>query len=319
LKGFYGPDSFASVMHARWSNHGGNGARIVACALATTVGLAAIPARAAPLPLMRVKQPKVTPAAAEAERLPVQERARAMAEAGDPMSAGIEYDNAAAQWGDPVLFMDAADAYLSAAEQERDVETAQAGIERAHIALDILYFHLDSAADKDFRLVETADVPDLIARANESIEHGESLIDEIQQEARIAEAGSAEEGAAPAPKRKKKPGRIKIISGAALATVGGGLLVMGAVGLGLGAARQNDAEDPTVYGNDYDAVESKGKRANVIAGVGLAVGAVAAAAGAALIYLGVRDKKKAASDDKVVRVGPLFGHELGGVTVSGRF
>lgn len=276
-------------------------------------------ASATALPLMRVELPKVKPADADAKRRPIQDRARALVEAGDPGAAGIEYDNAAAQWGDPVLYMDAGDAYVAAAEADRDVEMAQAAIERARIALDILYFHLDSAADEDFQLVSTSDVPGMIARSNELIDQAETLIEEIEREAELA--------AAPAPAAKKTsshPGRIKIVSGAALTVVGGGLLAMGFAGLGLGFARQNEAEDPAVYGEEYDDVESKGKQANVLAGVGLAAGAVAAGAGVVLIMLGRKaNKKKKSADDKVVRVAPLlgsrFGSRVGGVTLSGRF
>jgi hypothetical protein len=286
------------------------------CLLAGTIATTSLPAavHAQPLPLLRVTQPKLTPSDAETKRVAVQQRARELSSAGEPLAAGRLYDEGAAVDGDPVLFLDAADAYLDAATQERDTGLAQGAIERASTAMDIAYFHLDSAADKDFRLIDTGDVPDLITRGNQIIARAETLIEDIrrQKEAPPPPAVEAED-------RAKKPGRLKIVSGAALATVGGGLLVMGVAGLGLGAARQNEAEDPTVYGEEYDDVERRGKRANVIAGVGLAVGAVALAGGVLLILSGKKDAEKARRDDKLVKMGPMFGPGTGGLTLSGRF
>lgn len=307
-------DSVALVIRG-WSNEARAG-RAVSCLVAGALTLASLPASAAvrPLPISKVKAPKVTPADADAKRIPVQERARAFASSGALLEAGREYDNGAAELGDPVLFLDAAEAYLDAAANDGDVELAHGAIERAHKALDISYFHLDSAADKNFRVVDTGDVPGLIARANDLIARGESLIEEIERAEDTPPAPAVTER-----ERKAKPGRIKIVSGAALATLGGGLLVMGIVGLGVGAARQNDAEDPTIYGEEYDAIERRGKRANVIAGVGLAVGAVAMGAGVALILSGRKDAKKAREGDRVVRMAPMFGSQTGGFTLSGRF
>ena len=122
-------------------------------------------------------------------------------------------------------------------------------------------------------------------------------------------------------KKKRKPGNGKgfIIGGAAAAAAGGGLLIMGFSGLIAGAVHQSNAEDATVYGDEYDDVASKGRRANVIAGVGLALGGVAAGAGAALIIIGKRRQKKAAEDDKVISMSPLLGPGVGGASISGRF
>jgi hypothetical protein len=288
----------------------------MSCLLTGVMTWTSVPAavHARPVPLLRVKEPKITPSDAEAKRVAVQERARSLVAVGEFREAGVAYDEGASQLGDPVLFLDAAEAYLQAAEEERDVGLAQGAIERASTAMDISYFHLDSAADKNFRLVDTEDVPDLIARANQIIARGETLTEDIRREA---------DAPPPPPDRaadkQTKPGRIKLISGAALATIGGGLLVMGVAGLGVGAARQKDARDPTVYGEEYDDVERRGKQANVIAGVGLALGAVALGAGVALILSGRKDAAKAKHSDKVVRMGPMFGSGTGGLTLSGRF
>jgi hypothetical protein len=300
-------DSLVVVIR-RWS--------AMPCLLVGVMLTASLPAavHANPRPLLRVKQPKVTPADAQAQRVAVQETARALGSAGDHRGAGREYDEGAAVHGDPILFLDAAEAYLEAAADERDTGLAQGAIERAYTAIDIVYFHLDSAADKNFRLVETGDIPDLITRGNQVVARGESLIEEIRLEAQAPPPPPPAE-----PSRPAHPGRAKIVTGAALATVGGGLLAMGAVGLGLGAARQSEAEDPTVYGDQYDDVERRGKQANVIAGVGLAVGAVALGAGIALVLAGRKSAKAAKPGDNLVELGPMFGSGSGGLTVTGRF
>lgn len=267
------------------------------------------------LPLAFKKKPKkkkppgVTPEEAAQKREPVQAEARARAEAGDPAGAGLVYDRAASVQGDPILYLDAGDAYLQAAKDEGDVAMAEAAIERGHIAQDILFFHLDSGADRDFRLVEASEVPGLLSRADDLIDAAEATIDEL-------EAADDPTGAPAAPPpRRKGNGRGKIIGGLALASVGGGLTVMGVAGLAIGAVNQSRAEDPATYGNEYDAVEQKGKRANVLAGVGLGLGAACIAGGVVLYMLGKRDKKRAAEDDKVVMVSPT----LGGLAVTGRF
>src|SRR5690349_10621257 len=84
---------------------------------------------------------KVTPADAATKRVDAQKVGRDL-QTADAAAAGMHYDAKAAEWGDPVLFLDAADAYLAAAEKGRDIAMAEASIERARISLDILYFHL---------------------------------------------------------------------------------------------------------------------------------------------------------------------------------
>ena len=90
---------------------------------------------------------------------------------------------------------------------------------------------------------------------------------------------------------------------------------MGVAGLAIGAVNQSKADDPTIYGDAYDDVESKGKRGNVLAGVGLGIGAAAIAGGVVLFLLGKRRQKRAAEGDKVVMVSPT----LSGLAITGRF
>ena len=284
--------------------------------VAAVLGLAT-PAHA----FFRVKRETVTPEMAQERRTETQEAARALAEIGDPVSAGVRLDEGAAHWGDPVLYLDAAEMYYDAAKEKGDVEYVHAGIERANIATDILYFHLDSASDRKFRMVETSDLPGLIARADDIRERGEQLIDEIE----LGESEPDESDEKPdKKKRRRRKGnadKALFISGAASTAVGGALLVMGVAGLGLGAARQNEAERPDTLGVDYDAVEAKGRQANVIAGVGFGLGGAALIAGVTLILVSKArgKKKKAADDDKMVRLSPAGGPAGGGLVLNGRF
>ena len=259
------------------------------------------------------KKDVVTPADAAAKRAPAQARGRALLDQGESIGAGIEFDNAAAELGDPVLYLDAGNAYYAGAQKSRDPELAKAAIERAAIALDILYFHLDSGADKDFRLVESSEIPQLIVRAQELTDEAEALIEEIE-----AESAEPEDE----PKKKKKRGKMDrdkalLLSGALLTTGGIVGIALGVTGMGLGYARQLDAEHPAVYGEEYDTVASRGQRANTLAYVAFPVGAVLLGTGIALIVVskkGTKGKKKKRKEEKLT-----FSPTLRGVQVSGRF
>ena len=184
--------------HRPSTTRGGSGrARLAAWVVALALPLQTLPAAAIAAPK------KVTPADAAAKRTEAQTLGRDLSSA-DPTAAGMHYDAKAAEWGDPVLFLDAADAYLDAAEKGSDIAMAEAGIERARIALDLLYFQLDATADKNFRMVETADIADLIARANIAIDRGEALMEEIAKAAEAATVATTDEGEDKKKKKKKR-------------------------------------------------------------------------------------------------------------------
>jgi hypothetical protein len=265
--------------------------------------------------------PKVTPQSAAADRDRALEVIGPLVES-EPAAAGKALDIAASEKGDPVLYLEAGDAYLRAAEADSQTAYAEAARERARISLDILYFHLDDAADPRFQLVSGTEIPALIDRAEELLAEADAVQTELAAPTlEDADDGDTDPDGKKRKRRRKtgKPGRIMIISGAGSASVGGALLVMGIAGLGVGAARQREAQDPAVYGDQYDAVDRRGRRANAIAGVGLGLGAALVAAGVTLVVLGTKRKKAAASDDTMVRVGPRFDTHGGGVSLSGRF
>lgn len=290
--------------------------------------LAAVPttAHASDLGVYAFAGPKVTPDDAARKRAEAQVTGRQLVEA-DPSAAGVHYDTKASEWGDPVLYLDAADAYYKAAEKDTDPALAEAGIERARIALDLLFFQLDAAADPTFRMVDTADIPDLITRANNSVKTGEALAARLRGEADAAVANADEPKKKE--KRKRKPINTKALfaSGVAVTALGGGVLAIGGVGLILGAVRQNKAEDPSVYGSEYDDVAEKGRKANLMAGVGLGLGGALALGGITMIVIAKvaqkkqkqppKEKAAVARLDRInsIRVAP----GLNGGAISGRF
>ncbi len=281
----------------------------------TTTSAAAFAAPGAP-GAFRVKRPKVTPADAAQKRAAAQIRGNALVSSGESIAAGIEFDNAAAELGDPVLYLDAGEAYLMGAEKSRNKELAQASIERAKISLDILYFHLDASADKDFRLIEATEIPALIVRAQQLIEDSQLMIEEIDAELAAALAEPVDEGE---PKPKRKKGRAAKITGAAFIGAGAVMLGIGAAGIALGVRHQQTAEHSTVYGAEYDAVAKKGERANTMAYVGVPAGLVLAGVGITVLVLtSDKHKKKKGKKDKY-SVVPTFDRHGTGVAVVGRF
>lgn len=289
--------------------------------------LAAVPttAHASDLGVYAFAGPKVTPDDAARKRAEAQVTGRQLVEA-DPSAAGVHYDTKASEWGDPVLYLDAADAYYKAAEKDTDPALAEAGVERARIALDLLFFQLDAAADPTFRMVDTADIPDLISRANNSVKTGEELAARLRGEADAAVASADEPKKE---KRKRKPINTKALfaSGVAVTALGGGVLAIGGVGLILGAVRQKKAEDPSVYGSEYDEVAAKGEKANTMAGVGLGLGGVLALGGITMIIIAKVAQKKQKQPPKekaaiarVERINSIrIAPGLNGGAISGRF
>ncbi len=252
--------------------------------------------------------PRVTPADGAATRATAQTRGRELS-ASDPAAAGLHYDGAAAAWGDAILFLDAADAYIAAGEKTDDEEMFAAAIERCRIALDLLHFQTDPAADKTFRVLADQDIPDLIARANQTIERAQALRDRLND---------ADVSAAPGPvdddKRAKTDGKGLIIAGSAFIALGVGITAVGAAGIGIGATNQKKAESAAVYGNSYDDVAVRGRRGNLLAAVGFGIGGAALVAGVVMLVVGSKRKHRSATE-QTVAIAPT----TNGFSVSGRF
>ncbi|MCA9650527.1 MAG: hypothetical protein H6712_17460 [Myxococcales bacterium] len=259
------------------------------------MAVTAIPATAGASPLSLMMRPKrgqdgFTPEEAADRRMPVQEQGRKMVEAGELTAATILFDGAAETQGDPVLYLDGADAYLELATTERDVAAAETAKLRALTAQDILYFHQDpEASNGDYRLVTDSEIPGLLSRAALILDRADTLVDEIEAE---QEGLGAPE---PAPAKKKGNGRGMRVAGIGMIGLGLAGLGVGAAGLVVGRVNQKKVDDPTVYGTEFDEYDTKGRRGNLIAGVGLAVGGAALATGVTLLILGRRRGAKAGS------------------------
>lgn len=278
-------------MRTRWVSRA---SVTLALSMTATALPATVHASSVPLPLLvkkkkRKKNPDaISPEQAADRRMPIQDQGRQMVEAGELTAATILYDGAAQTNGDPVLYLDAGDAYLELAAQERDASAAETAKLRAQTAQDILYFHLDTeASDPDIRMVTDAEVSGLLSRAGLLADRADGLIEEITAE---------QEGlGAPAPAPTKKPGDGRGMRMAGLGLVGLGVagLGVGVAGLAIGGINQGRVNDATVYGTEFDEYDAKGRRGNVIAGVGLAVGGVALATGITLFILGRKKGEKA--------------------------
>lgn len=266
---------------------------------------------------------KITPEEAEESRQSARNDAAGDLDAGNFASAGYNFDVAAGEMGDPVLFLEAADAYISQGEQDRSIEMAETAIDRAKIALDILYFLDDDDQYKATRyhVLSEGDVDTNIGRANDTVSKAESLIEEI--EAEQAAANEKPEGPVDTPKERKpiKPGTGLVIGGSVSLVVGlGGIGMMAAyLAVGGGVQSQVDALDP---GNEmdvaeYERLDAQGRQTNILAGVGAGIGGVGLILGGVLIGLGAKKMKDAGGGKE--KASAMVIPTTNGLAVVGRF
>lgn len=243
---------------------------------------------------------------------------------GDP----DDLETGAGQLGDPVLFMEAADARLEAAAEARSTEEAEAAKEPSRTALDILHFLEDSYASDTptrWQVVAAADVRDHIDRAEAQLRRADDLVAEIEaeeaaQEAAVADGGERRQNKGKKKQRKRRerrPGTGMIATGSAFLALGAGGLGLMSAGLVLGARYQSDAEalEPTQT-EEYDDLETKGERANLFAYIGAGVAGLGVAVGIPLVIVGAKKRKRAGpGKSAALRVTPTWN----GLVVSGRF
>lgn len=308
------------------SSHSSPRGRLLATLLAVTVSASAVPspAQAAPL-LALLADEKVTPEQAAGARKSVQERAEGLRKS-DPEAAAELLSEEAGTRSDPVLYIDAAEAYRDAGVKEKSRPALETGIEKARIGLDILYFLEDPRADPDWQILDSGKIAGEISRGQKVIAASEQAITDMEEKTEAAPAPVVEpEG------RKKAPrdGRGLIAGGALLTVVGvGGIGLLGA-GLASGAKAQKDVNNLNPSDLDYqskvDDLDAKGKLGNTLAIVGGVLGGVGLAAGIALLVVGVKKRKKYrdehGSDDTSasLRVLPIAGRGQAGLVFTGRF
>jgi len=314
-------------------------ARLLAAAIAVALPLAPVQAAATPLagpsaaPIALLADAgAVTPAQASSARKPVQDRAQGLLTAGNPDSAAELLAEEAGKRSDPVLHLDAADAYKAAGVKNKSKADLASGIEEAKIGLDILYFLQDPRCDPEWQLVDSGEVGAEIRRGEKLVEDSEKAI--IDLDTKVEAPPPVEENKG----RKKAPrdGRGYIAVGSLLTLVGvGGLGIMGA-GLATGASAQKDIDtladslkNGTIMQAQFDAektaIDDKGKRGNVLTYAGIGVGAVGLAAGIALLVVGIKKRKQyraehgGASDSPSAMLLPALGRDSAGLVLSGRF
>jgi hypothetical protein len=262
----------------------------------------------------------ITPESANDARFGIEQQGQQLSASGEHQRAAELYWQKGIELKDPVLIIDAGEAWREHARSQRSIEAAQTAITQIQVALDMLYFLRDGATSSAWQPVAPEHVGRLIERAQTVVSDAQALIAEIEEEQRRA----AEAAAAPVeePQKKRgpaKPGTGLIIGGSAALVVGLGGAGLAAAGLALGAQAQSEVEDPLVYEPEHSAAEARGRSANVLAGVGMGVGAVGVGVGVALIVLGVKKRQQAGSASAKLLPVPMIGPSGGGFGLAGRF
>jgi len=225
----------------------------------------------------------IAPNVAEGRRAEVQARSSTLMRANHPIEAAEELEHAASAWGDPLLFLAAADIYYAEAQQRRDRDLARRAWVCGSIALDVTYPQLEPTFDPNARSIAAADALTLIRRAQHLQANAQILVNQIARE-QLAAQGDAVLHTKDTD--QAKTGRALTIAGATVTSVAGLLLGLGAAGVALGAQHQRAAEQPTIYGDAYDEVARKGTRANILAITGFSAGAALGIAGLTLLAVG---------------------------------
>ncbi|WAS92201.1 hypothetical protein [Nannocystis punicea] len=289
--------------------------KLAAALLAVT-----LPITTLPLPALAGD---VTPASAAGVRKTVQDRAKPML-SSDPGGAAELLAGEAKKTSDPVLYIDAGEAFLAEGVAERDKAALERAVEHASIGMDIAAFQQDPRCDPAWQHLDAGEFDREMTRGKKVVEDSEKA---------IADLDKPVEAPPPVEEPKKEKGTPRdgrgLIAGGALATVVGvgGLAMIGA-GLALSSKAQKDVDalDPSAI--DFDAqfadIDKKGKTANVVAYAGIGVAAVGLGVGIALLALGVKKRKAyraehGADETARVHVAPALGYGYGGLTLGGRF
>jgi hypothetical protein len=301
--------------------------RLLAALLVVSVPMGAVPTPA-------VAAAKVTPAQASGARKPIQERAQGLLKAGNPDSAAEMLSEEAGKRSDPVLYLDAADAYRAAGEENKSKPDLETGIERARIGLDILHFLQDPRADPEWQVVDSGEISAEIRRGEKIIEASEEALANLDK--KVEAPPPVEDDGKKERKKAPKDGRGLIAAGSLLTLVGvGGLGIMGA-GMAIASSAQKDIDasaealkngsiDQATFDMEKADSDSKGNRGNTLTYAGIGVGAVGLAAGIALLVLGVKKRKKyraengGSESDSTAMLVPSIGYGHAGLVFTGRF
>jgi hypothetical protein len=320
---------------------GGTGAHGIAAATTVTAGAtgvaAAVPGAVTQALLLAKKKKSssssggLTPAAAEPKREAIRAAVADDVKNEKWESAADTTESNAAQLGDPLSYRDAADYRLKQAEAARDIDAANAAIETAQVALDILHYY-DAVAsgevESEWQPIEPSSASSMISEVEGIVERAQSLITEIEAE---QAAGDGDGGTAtPAGKGKKKkrdkkpgkPGTVLIALGAAFTAIGVGGVSLVVAGTVISSSKQKEVEGLTLPQDQarVDELDEEGSKANNLAYIGAGVAVVGLAVGVPLIVVGVMRRKKGNPGGAAqLRVAPAISRSFGGVSLVGRF
>ncbi len=219
-----------------------------------------------------------------------------------------------AEMSDPILLLEAADAYLRSATEQQLVEEAQAAINTAEVAQDLLYFLGSDQASPDWQPVDASQRAAALTRSDEIIARAHQIERDIEDERNRPPPVQVQA------QRKQAPGTAMIASGSALLVLGVAGTALGTAGVVLGNGYQKDVEAVGVPGPEASELDRKGASANTMAIAGFAVGGVGLIAGTALLVVGSQKRKKAqATSSASLMVVPAIGAGSQGLVLTGRF
>ncbi len=307
--------------------------RLLAALIAVSLPLGALPAPAAAagphlglVALAAAPTGKLSASDAASARKSVQDKAKGLLSADDPDGAAELLAEEADKKADPILYIDAAQAYKAAGVKNKSRVDLENGMEKARVGLDILYFLQDPRVDPDWQPVEPGDVSSEISRGEKAIESLEKAVEDL---------ANKKDEPAPAPeedeKRKKAPkdGRGLIATGAAFTVLGvAGLGMLGA-GLAISSSAQKHVDglnpsDP-MFPDQVAEDDKKGKLGNTLVYAGIPIAAVGLATGIALLVVGVKKRKRyreangGGDSSASIQVYPVTGRGYAGLSLSGRF
>jgi hypothetical protein len=262
-----------------------------------------------------------------AHRATLRAPAQADIAAGRYTRAAKRLERAAIDYGDPVLFLDAADAWLYEARTKHTMEPLRRAERAANIAIDIAMFVEEvshTPSETRWKVVAGGETGRLVERAEVQLEEVEALMkqirDDVSDRVSAAEevAGEEDDGdAGSLEPYEPKPYRPMMVAGGILLSAGLAGVGVLATGMTLGFLRQREIDDLELPGEDQTAHEitQEGDRANVVAYIGLGLGVVGLGAGIPLLAVGKSRKRATHGESARVRIAPA----LGGLSLSGRF
>jgi hypothetical protein len=275
--------------------------------------------------------PEVSVESANTKREAIRAAAKPDADAGNFADAAKTLEDNGAILGDPVVFLEAADLRLKAAEKDRDIDQAEMAIASSRVAGDIAGYYEAVAAgsvESAWLVIDPSTAGELSSRADDTVARAESLIEEIEAE-KENDGAAVASGPTDKPKRERKK-RGKAGPGTGLIAAGSGMLVVGAAGVSMAIAglvisrrKQDEVEKLTLPMDqaEVDELDKEGNRANSLAIAGAVVAAVGVGVGIPLVVIGVKRRKEAknAPASASLRLVPRLSRSSAGLAISGRF